>query len=35
MISLPSMLRGYIGPLDMLGYEEMKLLTSSQEAAML
>jgi hypothetical protein len=29
------MLWGCIGSLDMLGYEEMKLPTSSQEAALL
>jgi len=31
MISLPSTLWGYTGSLDMLGYEEMKSLTSLQE----
>ena len=31
MISPPSILWGCIGSLDMLGYKEMKLLTSSQE----
>jgi hypothetical protein len=34
MASLPSMLWGYIGSLDMLEYEEMKLPTSLQETVL-
>jgi hypothetical protein len=35
MISLPGMVWGCNGYLDMLGYKEMKSLTSSQGAALL
>ena len=34
MISLPGRMWGSIGSLDMLGYEEMKWPTSSEEAVL-